>query len=228
MTGLCVTSVFFARGPPQSIGKLPCFCRARPPDVVDGPPVGSTTNVCQVCHSSREPSDWQDDPEEYHQKHTDKRIDCGACHMQANLQDDRVPMPDIDDSVRALVDRSGTNECALCHEGGASPSGGDTIQEVHRRHAARDYQWCYNCHEPSDLRPLGLEPPVTEPAESCALCHDDEDYDDEFPFDVHEEHAKRNKCYVCHQATSSCSPQPGEAPEAPPTSTETARSASPT
>ncbi len=67
---------------------------------------------------------------------------------------------------------------------------------------AKQWQWCYNCHHPADGRPAGDEPPVTEPAAACLLCHGSgESYDDAFPFDVHEEHAKKAKCHACHQTT---------------------------
>ncbi len=182
----------------QGLSCLECHDGERPAvDVTDGAPVGSATNVCQICHTDKEPSDFDGNSENLHKKHARKSLDCGACHLQANLQDDAQPMPAIDDPVRALVDRSGYNECALCHSGIDSGSSLD----VHKRHLKEQWQWCYNCHEGTDGRPQGLEPPVTEPAQACALCHDTKSYQDQFPFGIHEEHARKLKCYACHQAT---------------------------
>jgi hypothetical protein len=187
----------------RGVSCLECHGDERPPvDVVEGPPVGSSTNVCEVCHTNQQPGDFQGNFEELHEEHIDKRMDCGTCHMQANLQDDRDPMPSLDDPVRAMVDRSGMNECFFCHEDGTGDSfAGIDIDDIHEEHVAGDWQWCYNCHEGDDVRPIGLAPPITTPQESCAMCHGSQTYDDDEPFDVHDEHAKRNKCYACHQAT---------------------------
>ena len=132
--------------------------------------------------------------------HTDRLVQAvvtnGACHMDANLQDDREPMPSIDDPRRQMVDRYGYNECALCHKSGkgASPI------KVHNKHVGKQWQWCYNCHEGDDGRPLGSVPPVTQPKQSCSLCHGEKTYKDAFPFDIHRKHADVAKCYACHQA----------------------------
>ncbi len=180
----------------KGLSCLECHAGGRPPvDVADGPPVGGADNVCDLCHGNRDPGDFDDGD---HKKHTDNRLDCGSCHLAANLQDDRAPMPDRDDPVRAMLDRSGFNECSHCHGGGES---GDS-EQIHEEHVAKQWQWCYNCHHPADGRPAGDEPPVTEPAAACLLCHGSgESYDDAFPFDVHEEHAKKAKCHACHQTT---------------------------
>ena len=178
---------------------LECHGGVRPPvDVVTGPAVGASTNVCQICHPNRSPSEFSEQTSGLHKKHAGKSIDCGACHMAANLQDDRTPMPAHDDPVRARVDRTGGDECRLCH---GSSSSSDP-RKVHRRHVAGQFQWCYNCHQASDNRPPGLEPPVTRPAEACRLCHASRQYDATYPFSVHEKHAlKEVKCYACHQLT---------------------------
>ncbi len=178
----------------EGLSCLECHGGVRPPvDVVDGPPVGGASNVCDLCHNSRDPSDFDDGD---HKKHSDNRLDCGSCHKGANLQDDRFPMPPIDDSVRSMLHRAGFNECSHCHGGGESGSS----EEVHEEHVANQWQWCYNCHQPEDLRPTGGEPPVTRPDQACRLCHGGESYNDSFPFDIHDEHAGKNKCYTCHQA----------------------------
>ncbi|MEW6745466.1 MAG: cytochrome c3 family protein [Planctomycetota bacterium] len=189
----------------ESLSCLECHGDERPPvDIVDGPPVGDSTRVCQTCHKdqftgggflqpSRQGSELDSS---LHKRHSKNKLDCGSCHIDAHLQDDRVPMPPIDDARRALVDRGGFDSCYQCHGGGKS---GDS-PEVHSRHVAEQYQWCYNCHEATDTRPLGLQPPVTSPAESCRLCHEGRTYDDLAPFNVHHEHAARVKCYACHQA----------------------------
>ncbi len=176
---------------------LECHGGVRPQvDVVDGPPVGSARNVCRICHSNRGPSDFADNPERRHERHTENRLDCGSCHRQANLQDDRVPMPEIDDPVRAQLDRAGYGECAHCHEGGEEADS----EEVHDRHLADQWQWCYTCHLPGDGRPTGDAPPVTEPRQACVLCHGSgEQYQDSTPFDVHDLHSDKAKCYSCHQ-----------------------------
>ncbi len=178
----------------KGLSCLECHGGVRPPvDVVDGPLVGGAENVCDICHSNRDPADFDEGD---HKKHTDRRLDCGSCHRDANLQDDRVPMPEIDDSVRGSLNRSGFNECRHCHPGGESGSS----EEVHEEHVADQWQWCYNCHPPGDGRPAGDQPPVTQPAQACRLCHGfGESYNDAFPFDIHEEHAGKGKCYACHQ-----------------------------
>ena len=164
---------------------LECHGDERPPvDVVIAPPVGSSEHVCRICHSNYQPSDFLSDPEGRHRRHTTELLDCGSCHMSANLQDDRAPMPSIDDPVRAMVDRVGYGECFHCHEGGA----GGSAQSVHMRHL-QQWQWCYSCHEPGDDRPQGGSGPATTPAESCILCHTDQTYVDEFPFAEHYRHA---------------------------------------
>ena len=97
------------------------------------------------------------------------------------------------------------NECTFCH----GPEGTPSLPKIHREHVSGQWQWCYNCHDGMDGKPLGLQPPVTEPAESCQLCHDDKSFVDEHPFGVHKKHAKRNKCYACHQATPPLFDWPG-------------------
>ena len=104
-------------------------------------------------------------------------------------------MPAIDDPLRAMLDRGGFNVCSHCHDGGESAGS----REVHEKHVADQWQWCYNCHEPADPRPIGNAPPVTRPDQACRLCHDGESYNDAEPFDVHAEHSQKNKCYSCHQ-----------------------------
>jgi nitrate/TMAO reductase-like tetraheme cytochrome c subunit len=178
----------------EGLSCLECHGGERPPvDIVDGPPVGRADNVCDLCHNNRDPSRFS---EREHEKHTDNKLDCGSCHLEANLQDDRVPMAELDDEVRSMLPRGGFSPCTHCHRGGET---GDS-EEIHEQHVADQWQWCYTCHLPSDGRPAGDEPPITQPAESCLLCHGlDETYDDDFPFDIHEEHAGKNKCYACHQ-----------------------------
>ncbi len=194
---------------PKGLSCLECHNDERPPvDVTDGLPVGGSTNVCQVCHDNENPGDFAGHSRQLHKKHVGKGLDCGACHLDANLQDDRVPMPEIDDPVRALVDRSGYNECAFCH--GKKMSG--MYRQVHQKHVKKQWQWCYNCHEGTDPRPIGLEPPVTEPAEACILCHDQGGMKGSHggdvslalasgPWSIHYEHAEKLKCYGCHQLT---------------------------
>ncbi len=131
--------------------------------------------------------------------HWGNGIQCIACHKDANLQDDRVPMPPIDDPVRQQVNRRGFNECAHCHAGGKWA--GST--EVHKKHVERMWQWCYNCHERNDGRPLGTAPPVTQPSQACQLCHSGRNYNDSTPFNIHKKHVdnkRQVKCYACHQA----------------------------
>jgi len=180
----------------EGLSCLECHGGEHPPvDVFNGVPVGGATNVCQVCHENRSPTEFSRKPEELHQEHVEKGMDCGACHAAAILQDDRQPMPAIDDGLRALVDRAGENECFHCHRGGEHAG----IRKIHREHVAEQAQWCFNCHEPDDGRPQGDPGPVTEPAESCALCHDDKAYGDFTPFRVHKKHAEDVKCYACRQ-----------------------------
>ncbi|MDQ7062934.1 MAG: cytochrome c3 family protein [candidate division KSB1 bacterium] len=185
---------------PKGLSCLECHNGSRPPvDVTDGAPVGNARNVCQACHSDQSPSAFQNDFERLHKEHADKRLDCGACHKNANLQDDRVPMPSIDDPVRQQVNRSGFNECAHCHAGGKSAG----TTEVHNKHVEGMWQWCYNCHEGNDGRPLGTDPPVTQPSEACQLCHSGRSYNDSSPFNIHKKHVSKKqnvKCYACHQA----------------------------
>jgi len=177
-----------------------CHAGQRPAvDVVSGPLVGSSAHVCDVCHDNKDPSEFQANMDGLHEEHTKHAIDCGACHISANLQDDRLPMPAIDDPVRAAVDRSGLGECLHCHSGGHRILPVDT---GHGRHLDGQAQWCYNCHEGTDTRPQGLSGPVTQPSEVCILCHDTESYNDAYPFDVHEKHGGGGaslKCYACHQ-----------------------------
>ena len=169
---------------------LECHGDERPPvDTVFGPPVGGASIICEICHSYE-----YDTPRGIHNEHVRKLLDCGSCHMDATLQDDRVPMLPVDDVRRDMVNRSEWQECFLCH----SNESGSTAS-VHRRHN-RQWQWCYNCHEGDDVRPSGGSGPVMEPAESCQICHSGYSYSDEFPFDVHERHAGALKCYSCHQA----------------------------
>jgi hypothetical protein len=150
--------------------------------------VGNATVVCQICHDYE-----QDNPRRIHKKHSDEHMDCGSCHADANQQDDRVPMPPIDDERRAQVDRNGWQECYVCHN-----NNNGSITKVHDEHVSQ-WQWCYNCHLPDDDRPTGGSGPVTEPAESCRLCHSRYTYRDNEPFAVHERHAGALKCYSCHQ-----------------------------
>lgn len=190
---------------PEGLSCLECHNDSRPPvDVTDGAPVGNASNVCQVCHTNRSPSEFQSNFSGLHQKHVGDRIDCGACHKDANLQDDRAPMPPVDDPVRAQVDRSGNNECSHCHSG--MMMGNRT--RIHREHVEGQWQWCYNCHEGNDQRPQGLAPPVTQPSEACQLCHGSRSYNDTYPFDIHKTHSNNQqnennrqnvKCYACHQ-----------------------------
>jgi hypothetical protein len=176
---------------------IECHALGRPPvDVVVSAPVGTAVHVCQVCHDNRVPEDFAKDPERYHERHAGEQIGCGSCHLDATLQEDHHPMPPVDDLRRGLVNRAGTNECSHCHSSVKST----TSPEVHERHVGDQWQWCYDCHEGFDPRPLGQLPPVTQPGEACELCHEDETYGDAFPFGVHLEHAKRAKCYACHQA----------------------------
>jgi hypothetical protein len=180
---------------PAGASCFECHADQRPPvDIVDGPPVGTAGNSCDVCHRNLDP-DFAGQFESRHAQHTLEALDCGTCHASAEFQDDREPMPPIDDPVRGMLDRQGYNECAHCHAGGAS----GTPLEVHATHVANQWQWCHDCHEASDPRPSGLQPPVTEPAESCALCHDDRTYANPFPFNVHRQHSGDVKCYACHQ-----------------------------
>ncbi len=188
---------------PKGTSCIECHTDGRPPvDVVPGTPVGGAVHVCDVCHSGKSPSEFSSDMENLHKKHVGKRIDCGACHADAILQDDRDPMPAVDDARRALVDRVSNHECSFCHAGGKS---GDP-EQVHQKHANNQWQWCYNCHEGDDTRPLGLTGPVTQPSEACVLCHSGRTYNDAFPFSIHEKHSGKKKavvkCYACHQATT--------------------------
>jgi hypothetical protein len=168
-----------------------CHAGERPPvDVVFGLPVGNADVVCQICHSYKD-----ENPQKVHKKHIKMGLDCGSCHLDANLQDDRAPMLPIDDGRRALVDRNGSNECGLCHDSKSA-----STEKVHRKHVANQSQWCYNCHIPTDGRPTGDLPPVTEPAQSCVICHGGgQTYSDGVPFGIHETHSGQNKCYTCHQ-----------------------------
>ena len=179
----------------EGMSCLECHGGKRPPiDVFPGPPVGNSTVVCQICHRNQSPSEFKNQSDELHQEHVEEKLDCGFCHADAILQDDREPMPDLDDKRRMLMDRSGLNECRLCHEDERASS-----REVHEEHVADQWQWCYNCHEGDDQRPTGLLPPVTQPSEACVLCHNDERYRATLPFSIHKEHAGKNKCYACHQ-----------------------------
>ena len=180
----------------KGLSCLECHDGMPPPvDVVEGPPVGGASNICEICHRNESPGEFRDDSEDLHERHTKEMLDCGSCHAQANLQDDRDPMPTLDDPVRALLNRQGNNECRHCHRRGEDGSS----REVHEKHVASQWQWCYNCHEGDDPRPVGDAPPVTEPTEACRLCHSGESYRDTFPFDIHDRHAKEAKCYACHQ-----------------------------
>ncbi len=180
---------------PEGLSCLECHGGERPPiDVFPGPVVGNSTVVCEICHRDESPSKFKNGSG-LHQEHVGEKLDCGYCHADAILQDDREPMPALDDERRALVNRSGFNECRFCHEGGEDAG----RREVHKKHVAKEWQWCYNCHEGDDQRPIGLAPPVTQPSEACGMCHDDERYRETFPFDIHEKHADKNKCYACHQ-----------------------------
>ncbi len=173
----------------DGVSCLECHNGQRPAvDVVHGPPVGNATVVCVLCHGDKSGGN-----QKIHEKHTEDKIDCGSCHADAVLQDDRAPMPPIDDARRSMLDR-GNNPCRLCHGYESSSS-----TRVHKEHVADQWQWCYNCHRPDDGRPAGDQPPITSPAASCALCHNDETYRDNLPFDIHKRHAGENKCYACHQ-----------------------------
>jgi hypothetical protein len=170
---------------------LECHSGRRPPvDTRPGSPVGGAQTVCEICHDGVETAD----PQKVHKKHVEKMLDCGSCHRDATLQDDRSPMPPIDDARRAMVNRGGDGPCILCHDiENSSPT------EVHEKHVADQQQWCYNCHLPDDGRPTGDVPPITDPGQSCALCHESRSYDDLAPFEIHEEHSRDVKCYACHQ-----------------------------
>ncbi len=174
----------------RGLSCLECHGDERPPvDVVPGDPVGGTTQVCQLCHGSE-----NDDLRSIHKKHADELLDCGSCHIDAHLQDDRVEMLAHDDPRRAEVDRFEWQECYLCHDNENA-----SVTYVHRKHG-RHWQWCFNCHTGDDDRPFGGSGPITEPAESCALCHNGHSYTDEYPFYIHWRHADAIKCYSCHQA----------------------------
>ncbi|GAB4150566.1 MAG: hypothetical protein Fur0037_19160 [Planctomycetota bacterium] len=190
----------------EGVSCLECHGGARPPvDVVPGPVVGSSSVVCDICHTGADPAQFRTRGAELHKEHIEKKIACGSCHSDANLQDDSIPMPAHDDARRALLDRAGTNECAHCHDRPVSA----TIPEVHERHVSGKKQWCFDCHEGSDLRPLGLWGPVTSPSQSCALCHGAlRSYADDMPFDVHEDHASAAKCQACHQGNPPLSAWP--------------------
>jgi hypothetical protein len=195
---------------PKGVSCLECHGDTRPPvDVFPGTPVGNATVVCDICHTDKNPDEFLSNSEGLHKKHVGKGLDCGFCHADANLQDDRDPMPPLDDSRRALVDRSGQyTECAFCHPGGRSAD----ATTVHKKHVNKMWQWCYNCHDGSDQRPVGLVPPVTQPSEACVMCHSGRQYNDTFPFNIHKKHEKKAKvkCYACHQT----SPQFSDWPEA--------------
>jgi hypothetical protein len=168
---------------------LECHGGTRPPiDAYSGSAVGGSSRVCDLCHGNESGS-----AREIHEKHTDKNLDCGSCHIDANLQDDRAPMPPRDDSRRALTNRSGEQECFICHS-----SENASLFEIHWRHG-RYKVWCYTCHEPDDGDPAGVSGPVGEPASSCYVCHYHRIYSDEQPFDIHNTHSGLLKCYVCHQ-----------------------------
>ncbi len=182
----------------KGLSCLECHNGERPAvDVAFGPLVGGAAVVCDVCHNDRDPWEFDRRFERLHEKHVDERLDCGACHMAANLQEDRDPMPGLDDPVRALVDRRSFNECFLCHEGGESAS----PRMVHEKHVNGQWQWCHNCHEGDDPRPVGQHPPITEPSLACLLCHDNRPFAGGSPFQVHRIHSGKTKCYSCHQLT---------------------------
>ena len=131
---------------PEGLSCLECHGDARPLiDVVPGAPVGNAGVVCEICHDGRSPDLFRFRSERLHRRHTEKQIDCGFCHANAILQDDREPMPDLDDGRRQLVTLSGAAECRFCHRGGgrhgrrAGRNDGRTA--VHRRHAAGQWQW---------------------------------------------------------------------------------------
>jgi hypothetical protein len=169
--------------------------------------------VCDICHNDKSPREFRYKNRRLHRKHTKKKLGCGFCHADAILQDDREPMPELDNGRRQLVDRSGTDECRFCHSGKEGKKyrhkQGRTYrykagrwagrQNIHNQHVSGQWQWCYNCHEGSDVRPIGLEPPVTQPSEACGLCHGHERYRDALPFRIHKIHAGWSKCYSCHQ-----------------------------
>jgi hypothetical protein len=186
---------------PKGVSCLECHVDGRPlVDVVPGIPVGNAEHVCEICHSRKDPSDFRRDMKDLHKRHVGREnMDCGFCHIDAILQDDRQPMPEnVDDSRRAMVSRGGFNACDFCHRSGKRAD----VDEVHQRHVARQWQWCYNCHEGNDQRPIGLVPPVTQPSEACRLCHSRKSYDDTTPFRIHERHngdRTEVKCYACHQ-----------------------------
>ncbi len=194
---------------PEGLSCLECHGDVRPPiDAFPGDPVGNAAVVCEICHDDKSPREFRDRSEELHKKHAGRKLDCGFCHADAILQDDREPMPDLEDGRRQLVDRSGRGECRFCHPAGrkagrhkhrANHAAGR--RTVHQQHVAGQRQWCYNCHEGSDDRPLGLAPPATQPSEVCGMCHHGERYRDVFPFKIHKIHARSSKCYACHQTT---------------------------
>jgi len=197
---------------PAGLSCLECHGDVRPPvDVLPGAPVGDAAVVCDICHEKKSPDEFRRKSEKLHRKHADKKLECGFCHADAILQDDREPMPDLDDGRRQLLNRSGMEACRFCHEADKKhgrkagkkhdrkPGKKDDPPEVHRRHAAGQWQWCYNCHEGSDDRPTGLAPPATQPSEACGMCHDRKRYKDDLPFKIHKKHAGGSKCYACHQ-----------------------------
>lgn len=183
-----------------------CHGNERPAvDVEDGAPVGGAINVCQICHADESPEAFDENSVVLHMKHTDKGLDCSGCHMDAVLQDDRMPMPAIDDPVRASLNRGGYEVCNHCHEGGVSGS----VQNVHDGHVGGSNVWCFTCHDAGDGRPLGLTPPIMQAVESCNLCHSGRQYQDSLPFDVHRLHSGDVRCYACHQGNPRLLDWPG-------------------
>lgn len=185
----------------RGLSCLECHGGQRPAiDVTAGSPVGSSTVVCQVCHGGSASSWSGSGGANIHKKHAGMGMDCGHCHAAAELQDDRLPMPPVDDSVRATLNRAGKGECAHCH--GSTPS--SSARSTHTRHMASRVQWCWTCHEGTDARPAGVGVTQATPATSCKLCHSGRSYSSSTPFSIHHTHSGDNtrvKCYACHQTT---------------------------
>lgn len=190
---------FHRRMSAHGVSCLECHGGVRPPvDVLPGSPVGNAAVVCDLCHQGADPLVFRTRGPELHRRHTSQRLDCGSCHLDANLQDDHWPMAALDDPRRGMLPRAGYGECAHCHAGGASGS----IRQVHDRHVGSGRAWCFTCHPGGDQRPIGQAPPVQRPDQSCQLCHGSgRAYGDDFPFRVHMDHAAGQKCYSCHQGS---------------------------
>lgn len=194
-----IASLHYAH-PNRGLSCMECHNGERPPiDVATGPAIGASTVVCQVCHGPSASGWGTNGSTTVHEKHAGRAMDCGHCHIDAELQDDRLPMPPVDDAMRAQLNRAGKGECAHCH--GNTPSGSTT--SIHTRHATTRAQWCWTCHEGTDQRPAGGGATQATPATSCTLCHAGRSYTSSTPFTVHRDHSglrTRVKCYTCHQS----------------------------